>query len=589
MQGDAQQGRVTEPERLGRYQLIANLAQGGMGAIHLAIARGTGGFQKLVVLKELRRDLASNSDFVELFLREAKLAGRLNHVNVVQTLEAGHVDDRYFLAMEFLEGQSLAELLGRAPSAPALSLQVRLSILCQALAGLHYAHELQDYDGRCLGIVHRDVSPSNVFVTYDGRVKVVDFGIAKAAEATSLSSRFKGKIAYAAPEQVSGSNVDRRADIFSMGVMLWEAITLRRFAPLHQEPGEIVHARLEGKEPRLAVAMPEVDPALAALCDRALRLEPAERFATAEEFRRALSEYAVRLGPKLEPDVIGKLLCEAFAEQRALLQRVVNAGLGGSGPQSGLQFRPLGVPRSSPDGDTPVADLSRLVEITRDGFGPRGPLSRGAGLRPKALAAALGAVGALSVLAGLLARGAPEPPSPSLVEPTAEVAPGAIPARAGPGAPSSPLDEPSRATSSPRGSREPPVEAPAAASGETETVEATPPSAAPVAAPERARPQRAAPGSGDSASPPPAQPAARPSAPRPAPRRSRRSRSTRRRGSSPPEEPKALAPPSVEAAAPKPAPSAAKPGSPPRVRMGDDLRGLRKHDRAGLETDNPFR
>ena len=170
-------------QQLGRYRLVTTLGQGGMGTIWLAVAGGLGGFRKLLVVKELRWDLTRNPRFVEMFLDEAKLAARLNHPNVVQTLEAGQEDQRYFLSMEFLDGQPLSEVLLRATLDPLISLGVRLRILCGALAGLHYAHELRDYDGTTLSIVHRDVSPQNVFVTYDGQVKVVDFGIAKAADA----------------------------------------------------------------------------------------------------------------------------------------------------------------------------------------------------------------------------------------------------------------------------------------------------------------------------------------------------------------------------------------------------------------------
>jgi serine/threonine protein kinase len=175
-------GSWTPSPQLGKYQLIATLGQGGMGTVYLALASGFGQFRKLLVLKELRQDLTRRGGFVRMFMDEAKLAARLSHPNVVQTFEASEVDDRYFLAMEYLDGQSLSALLDRlAQTDLQLPLCMHIQILCEALSGLHYAHELLDYDGTSLQVVHRDVSPQNVFVTYHGQVKVVDFGVAKVA------------------------------------------------------------------------------------------------------------------------------------------------------------------------------------------------------------------------------------------------------------------------------------------------------------------------------------------------------------------------------------------------------------------------
>jgi eukaryotic-like serine/threonine-protein kinase len=313
-------------QRLGRYAVVATLGQGGMGTIHLAVAGGLGEFRKLLVIKELRRDLAANAKFVEMFMAEAKLAARLNHPNIVQTLEAGQDGDRYFLAMEFLDGQPLTEVLKRAPSEPCITLNMRLQMLCDVLAGLHYAHELCEFDESPLQIVHRDVSPHNVFVTYHGQVKVVDFGIAKAVDIDGCTSAgvFKGKFSYAAPEQVNGCTVDRRADVFAVGVMLWEVLSERRFAAGGVTEAA-VDARLKGAEPRLAQVAPGVPAALAAICDRAIHVDPEQRYPSAEAFRADLAGYLAERGELTQPAELAEILRTKFATERSAMHRMIHA------------------------------------------------------------------------------------------------------------------------------------------------------------------------------------------------------------------------------------------------------------------------
>ena len=167
---------------LGKYQLVAELGRGGMADVFLAVARGKVGlgFTKLVVIKRLREHLANDADFVAMLVDEARIAARLNHPNVVQMLEIDEVDGEYFLAMEYLDGQPFRRILQRKADMPGFTKTIQYTIIADVLAGLHHAHELTDYDGTPLNVVHRDATPHNVFVTYDGSVKVVDFGIAKA-------------------------------------------------------------------------------------------------------------------------------------------------------------------------------------------------------------------------------------------------------------------------------------------------------------------------------------------------------------------------------------------------------------------------
>jgi eukaryotic-like serine/threonine-protein kinase len=311
------------PSRLGRYRLIATLGQGGMGTIHLAVAGGLGGFRKLFVVKVLKAELTHNSEFLRLFMREARLAARLNHANVVHTIEADQDAGRYFLAMEFLDGQPFSEILRRAQLAPALPLALRLQVVCHALTGLHHAHEIRDYDGKALQIVHRDVSPTNIFVTYDGEVKVLDFGIARAGDAEGTQPRaFKGKIGYAAPEQLRMRQADRRSDVFAAGVVMWEAIALRHLVRGKLTP-QVFEARVLGTEPRIGQLLPELEPALAQICDRAMHLDPEQRYPSAEAMRLDLQNYLSERALMSDATVLAQLMRTKFAEERKQLYRVI--------------------------------------------------------------------------------------------------------------------------------------------------------------------------------------------------------------------------------------------------------------------------
>jgi hypothetical protein len=303
-----------------------------MGTIHLAVSQGIGGFRKLSVLKELKRELCENEQFLSLFMREARLAARLSHPNVVHTVEADQDAGRYFLAMEFLDGRPFNEILRRAEEAPPVPLALRLQVICHALTGLHHAHELADYDGRALQVVHGDVSPGNIFVTYDGQVKVLDFGVATAANDADRKSPlvFKGKIGYAAPEQLRLRPADRRTDVFACGVVLWEAIALRSL--VRRRPSrQVFEARLLGTEPRIAQLVDDIDPQLAQICDRAMSTEPDHRYASAEVFCRELQGFLLERGLSVDPAQIGSLMRAKFSEERASLHRLIEEQLGSEG------------------------------------------------------------------------------------------------------------------------------------------------------------------------------------------------------------------------------------------------------------------
>jgi len=213
------------------YTPIAQIGRGGMAEVLLAMVESGGGVGRMAVLKRIWPELAADPDFMTMFLDEARLSLRLNHANVVQTYEVLTDNGQPAIAMEYLHGQPLTRILNRMlRGSSQLSLPLRLRILTSVLAGLEYAHTLTDLDGTPMEVVHRDVSPQNVFVTYDGQVKLVDFGVAKtlAASHHTRPGAIKGKLAYMAPEQLQRNTIDRRADVFAVGVMLWEMLAGRR-------------------------------------------------------------------------------------------------------------------------------------------------------------------------------------------------------------------------------------------------------------------------------------------------------------------------------------------------------------------------
>lgn len=310
--------------QIGKYRIIARLGQGGMATVFLCAAAGPVGFNKLLVLKLLKEELAHDEDFLTMFIDEARLAARLNHANVVQTYEVGIEKGHHFLAMDYLDGQPLHALLRRQTRAQ-MPLDVHVRILADTLAGLHYAHGLTDFDGTPLRVVHRDVSPQNVFVTYDGQVKVVDFGVAKAVGAANVteSGVFKGKVSYMAPEQAKGAHVDARADVFSVGVMLWEAIACRRLTHRLTQAEVLAH-RMSGAEPSIREVVPDVDPELADICDRAMTNDPQDRYASAQDMRDDLEAYLHRVSPRVGPREVGKLVSDLFVDERERIRGIID-------------------------------------------------------------------------------------------------------------------------------------------------------------------------------------------------------------------------------------------------------------------------
>jgi len=283
-------------EHYGSYQLIKRLATGGMAQIYLARQQGPDGFEKLLVVKRILPHLAENADFVRMFLDEARIAARLGHPNIVQIFNLGALDDSYFIAMEFIHGEDVRRVWKRAEQ---LSKTIPVELVCRvvmdACAGLDYAHKKTDsQSGRPLGIVHRDISPQNILVTFQGGVKVVDFGIAKAADQATVtrSGVLKGKYSYMSPEQASGKRVDCRSDIFALGVVLYELLTGAR---LFKRPNDILtlHAVTECDVSPPSHLNPDLPRDLDAIVMKALAKDPADRYQEAIHLQMALEDWLI--------------------------------------------------------------------------------------------------------------------------------------------------------------------------------------------------------------------------------------------------------------------------------------------------------
>ncbi len=332
---------LVEPT-FGKYRILAELGRGGMADVYLAMVAGPSGsgFSKLSVLKRLRENLAEDPEFIAMLMDEARISARLSHPNVVQTHEIGVEGGSYFLAMEYLDGQPLHRVQKRSlTSGKRFPMDLELLVLSDVLAGLHHAHELADYDGTPLNIVHRDVTPQNVFVTYTGHVKVVDFGIAKAAGRSCETRQgiVKGKLRYMSPEQAMGLSIDRRADLFSVGVLLWEAIVGERFWK-DQEELDIARALIAGNyNPSPRAKVPDAPEMLDRICQRAMSQSVEHRYATAEEFRSDLEKFMVTLDGVSLRRRLGAWVGETFARERTTIKEIIE--------RAGRKAEPMSVER----------------------------------------------------------------------------------------------------------------------------------------------------------------------------------------------------------------------------------------------------
>ncbi len=312
---------------LGRYRVVDEIGVGGMAAVHLARADGPGGFQKWVAIKRIHRHLAEDEQFIRMFLDEARIAARISHPNVAQVFDLGKQGDTYWIAMEYLHGEPLREIMRAVEEggAPTMGAHLAAKVISDAAEGLHAAHELRDKDGKLLNLVHRDVTPHNLFLTYDGAVKVVDFGIAKVTGrlSTTRAGTLKGKLAYMSPEQVHGISIDRRTDIFALGVVLWELTTGRRLFRMDSDLETLERVQSCVVPPPSSI-IDNYPVELESIVMRALAKDPNRRFASARDMSRALQQYVMRAGAFVGPEEIGAyvkhVLSERFQKREAHLQ-----------------------------------------------------------------------------------------------------------------------------------------------------------------------------------------------------------------------------------------------------------------------------
>ncbi|MBA3462333.1 MAG: protein kinase [Deltaproteobacteria bacterium] len=300
-------------DRLGKYELVHHLASGGMASVYLARISGPGGFERHVVLKTLRAGNA-DSTLVPMFLDEARLAAALHHQHIAQVFDVGSDGDTYFLAMEYVHGETLRRVIDTAVEHQRIvPLGFAITVLCAAAAGLHHAHERRTTAGLPLEIVHRDVTPSNVIVSYDGSIKLIDFGIAKAAERATITRDgfIKGKVGYMAPEQIRGYAVDRRSDVFALGVLAYELMTLRRAftgASQFDTLERTVHSDLIPPTGVIADFPQELEDVIMT----ALEIDPDDRYPSADVFRRDLERVAQRLNLTIGEGAVLAVLDKLF-------------------------------------------------------------------------------------------------------------------------------------------------------------------------------------------------------------------------------------------------------------------------------------
>lgn len=302
---------------IGRYRVVDEIGIGGMASVHLARVDGPGGFQKWVAIKRIHPHLVEDDQFVDMFLDEARIAAGINHANVAQVFDLGKDESTYWIAMEYLHGEPLRELMRRLDERTQyIPFGLAAKIVADAAEGLHGAHELRGRNGQLLNLVHRDVTPHNLFVTYDGYTKVVDFGIAKVIDrlASTRAGTLKGKLAYMSPEQVRGQDVDRRTDIFALGVVLWELTTNKRLFRMDTDLDtlEKVQACIVPLPSQIVQGYPRD---LEEVVMRALAQRPEDRYQSARDFSRALQGFLMRQGTFIGPEDVGEYMKGMFQDR----------------------------------------------------------------------------------------------------------------------------------------------------------------------------------------------------------------------------------------------------------------------------------
>jgi serine/threonine protein kinase len=321
------------PESVGRYMIFDEIGVGGMASVHLGMLTGAVGFRRIVALKQLHTRFINDPDFVAQFINEARLASRIHHANVVQTLDVVWTGTQLLLVLEYVDGDTLNRVLRTAVERNSLiPIDVACSIVVGLLQGLHAAHEVKDEEGVPLDIVHRDVSPQNILIARDGVARVLDFGVAKALAQSpnTQSGLLKGKFGYMAPEQILRGHVDRRTDVFAAGVVLWETLLCRRLFQSTKNVEQALSRVVAAEIPAPSTYRPEIPPALDAIVMRAVDRDPEQRFQSAEELAIALENCVTVARPHVVKTWFEPLASPELV-QRASLIRQINRRYGPPG------------------------------------------------------------------------------------------------------------------------------------------------------------------------------------------------------------------------------------------------------------------
>jgi serine/threonine-protein kinase len=367
------QGAPGAGKPFGPYVLVEKLTEGSMAEVFLAKRKGPSGAIHDVVIKRMLPHLSDIPDFVAMFVDEARLAARFSHPSVIHIIELGQEDGCYYICMEYVPGEDFSNVLRTAARARQfVPFQVCAQVILDAALGLHYAHEFRDDDGTPLNVVHRDISPSNLYVTYDGQVKVLDFGIAKANQRLSAATQVgvvKGKYMYMAPEQARGEPVDRRADIFSLGVSLYEAVTLTRpFA--RKSDLAVVNAVLKNDVAEPKTLRPDLPEALEQIIHKAMAPKLSERYVTAAQMAEDLTAFLGPVAP-FSRTLVASYLSGLLGDERKNRRTYVAAP--SSGPPA-VQAKQEAPAKAREQAEEPAPTIIDEAEVTEnDGrVSPRG-------------------------------------------------------------------------------------------------------------------------------------------------------------------------------------------------------------------------
>jgi serine/threonine protein kinase len=358
-------GSALLPRSFGRYALFDFVGKGGMAEIYLARQKMQLGGARLCVVKQILPELAGDPQFSEMLVHEAKLAARLSHANVVEVLDLGREDERLFIAMEYVEGFDLNDLLGRCSRAKVpLPFELAMHVVREALRGLDYAHRRTDDDGNPLGIVHRDVSPSNLLLSFDGGIKVCDFGIARANDmiaagtaAHEVGEALRGKAGYMSPEHARGEVVDARGDVFAAGIILWELIAGRRMYKAGEERDSLLQQARRAEVPDLPSRGLPREEALHAVVAKSLAADRDARYPSAAAMLRDLDDYVASAKLMTSAPQLGQWLATTFGEEIVARRRSRERALGALEKGAPLVVEPIPLPPRPPSSGDVFAGL----------------------------------------------------------------------------------------------------------------------------------------------------------------------------------------------------------------------------------------